>query len=52
LGARVNPITHKLEFVREKGVAYFYWIFKREIVRFSSNQFLGTVRLLDLYVIG
>ena len=23
-GARVNPITHKLEFVREKGVAYFY----------------------------
>lgn len=24
IGLRVNPITHKLEYVREKGVAYFY----------------------------
>jgi predicted aspartyl protease len=24
LGLRVNPVTHKLEYVREKGLAYFY----------------------------
>lgn len=26
LGLRINPITHKLEFVREKGLAYFYFL--------------------------